>query len=209
MLKIRGLTRPGLEPFDFDLEDGEAVALTGPSGAGKTILLRAIADLDPNDGSAALDEAERGDMPAPDWRRLVIYMAAESAWWADKVADHFDDADAVRSLLPALKLPEEALNWNVIRLSTGEKQRLALARVLERAPRVMLLDEPTSGLDAEATRAVEAALKERLEAGASILFVSHDREQMRRFAGRRLRVEAGLVREDGPSPEGYGPQGGP
>ena len=198
MLKIRGLTRPGLEPFDLDLEDGEAVALTGPSGAGKTILLRAIADLDPSDGSAALDEAERGDMPAPDWRRLVTYMAAEPAWWADKVADHFDDSDTVKKFLPALKLPEEAMNWNVTRLSTGEKQRLALARVLERAPRVMLLDEPTSGLDAEATRAVEAALQERLAAGASILFVSHDREQMRRLAGRRLLIEAGLVREGGP-----------
>ncbi len=77
MLRIRGLTRPGLEPFDFDLPPGEAVAMLGPSGAGKTLLLRAIADLDPKDGACALGAEQREDMAAPDWRRLVTYMAAE------------------------------------------------------------------------------------------------------------------------------------
>ena len=195
MLRIRGLTRPGLEPFDFDLPPGEAVAMFGPSGAGKTLLLRAIADLDPNDGTCALGDKLRDDMPAPDWRRLVSYMAAEPGWWGDRVGDHFADADAGRKLLPPLKLPEDAMGWTLARLSTGEKQRLALARVLERAPRVMLLDEPTSGLDADTTRAVEAVLSARLDDGAALLFVTHDIEQGKRLARRALFVDAGKVQE--------------
>ncbi len=195
MLRIRGLTRPGLEPFDFDLPPGEAVAMFGPSGAGKTLLLRAIADLDPNDGTCALGDELRDDMPAPDWRRLVTYMAAEPGWWGDRVGDHFADPDGCRKLLPPLKLPEDAMGWALARLSTGEKQRLALARVLERAPRVMLLDEPTSGLDADTTRAVEAVLGARLGDGAAMLFVTHDIEQGKRLAKRALYVDAGKVRQ--------------
>ncbi len=195
MLRIRGLSRPGLEPFDFDLSRGEAVALFGPSGAGKTLLLRAIADLDPNGGACALGDARRDDMAAPDWRRLVTYMAAEAGWWSDRVGDHFEDPGASRELLPPLKLPEDAMGWDLARLSTGEKQRLALARVLERSPSVMLLDEPTSGLDADTTRAVEAVLNARLGEGTALLFVTHDIEQGKRLARRALFIEAGKVRE--------------
>ncbi len=167
----------------------------GPSGAGKTLLLRAIADLDPNDGACALGDTRRDDMPAPDWRRLVTYMAAAPGWWGDRVGDHFADPDNSRKLLPPLKLPEDAMGWALARLSTGEKQRLALARVLERAPRVMLLDEPTSGLDADTTRAVEAVLTARLGDGAALLFVTHDIEQGKRLAKRALFVDAGKVRQ--------------
>lgn len=167
----------------------------GPSGAGKTLLLRAIADLDPNDGDCALGDELRDDMAAPDWRRLVSYMAAEPGWWGDRVGEHFADPGAGRKLLPPLKLPEDAMGWTLARLSTGEKQRLALARVLERAPRVMLLDEPTSGLDADTTRAVEAVLTARLDDGAALLFVTHDIEQGKRLARRALFVDAGKVRE--------------
>jgi len=59
MLAVRNLTRPGLEPTSFELAAGECVALRGPSGAGKTLLLRALADLDPNEGEVALDGTPR------------------------------------------------------------------------------------------------------------------------------------------------------
>lgn len=195
MLKIRGLTRFGLEPFDFDLAEGEAVALLGPSGSGKTLLLRAIADLDPNEGSVRLDGLARESMPAPAWRRLVMYMPAEPGWWSERVRDHFPDPDAARALLPRLLLPEDALEWAVARLSTGERQRLGLLRLLTRSPKVMLLDEPTSGLDAKAAKAVEAVLRERLKAGASLVFVTHDERQARRLGRRCLRAHAGALEE--------------
>jgi phosphate-transporting ATPase len=196
MLEIRGLTRFGLEPLDFDLEDGEAVAILGPSGSGKTLLLRAIADLDPNEGSIRLDGGRRERMPGPAWRRLVMYLPTEPGWWSERVCDHFEDLEAARTLLARLRLPDDALDWAVARLSTGERQRLALLRLLTRNPKVMLLDEPTSGLDPEAAEAVEEILRDRLGNGVSLLFVTHDQAQARRLGRRWLRTRAGRVTEE-------------
>ncbi len=195
MLKVRGLTRPGLGPIDLDLAEGECVALTGPSGVGKTLLLRAIADLDPNDGQVMLKGEAREETPAPEWRRRVSYFAAESGWWEDTVAAHFADAEAARRLLPALGLGPQALNWRVDHLSTGERQRLALVRLLIQSPPVLLLDEPTSALDADTAKAVETVIKKRCEDGAAVLIVTHDGEQMKRLTGRRLHMKNGRLRE--------------
>lgn len=195
MLRVRGLAFIGVGPVDFDLERGECVALTGPSGSGKTLLLRALADLDPNEGRVTLDGAARERFPAPRWRRLVGYLPVESGWWADMVGDHFPDRQAAAELTAALGLPAKALDWPVARLSTGERQRLALARALIQAPKVLLLDEPTSGLDGQATERVEALLRARLAAGTAILLATHDRGQAARMARRLLRLEGGRVTE--------------
>lgn len=195
MLRVRGLAFIGVDQVDFDLERGECVALTGPSGSGKTLLLRALADLDPNEGRVTLDGAARERFPAPRWRRLVGYLPVESGWWADLVGDHFPDREAAAELATALGLPAKALDWPVARLSTGERQRLALARALIQAPKVLLLDEPTSGLDGQATERVEALLRARLAAGTAILLATHDRGQAARMARRLLRLEGGRVTE--------------
>jgi len=195
VLSIQGLTRPGIKPFSLELNAGECVALTGPSGSGKTLLLRAIADLDPNRGSVFLDRVSRDDIDAPAWRRSVGYLAAESGWWADAVGTHFADHDQAAALLPELGIVADALAWPVARLSTGERQRLAFARLALVSPKVMLLDEPTSGLDAEAVDMMEAILSQRLAAGAAILLVTHAAEQARRLATRHLRMTDGMVAE--------------
>jgi putative ABC transport system ATP-binding protein len=189
------LRRSNLAPVSFDLAAGECVAVRGPSGSGKTLLLRAIADLDPNEGAVSLDGRPRDAMPAYLWRRRVVYVPAESGWWADLVAAHFRDWSAAAPLLAPLALPEDCGRWPVLRLSTGERQRLALIRALALAPRVLLLDEPTSGLDPDAVLAVERLIAERLRAGAGALWVTHDADQARRVAARRLVVDAGRVTE--------------
>lgn len=197
MLTVRNLAVPGLAPFDLDVGAGECVALTGPSGSGKTLVLRALADLDPNEGEVALDGEPRAAVAAPDWRRRVAYLAAEPGWWEDIVGAHFPDGERVLSLLSALGLAVKLLDQPVATVSTGERQRLALIRVLLLEPRVLLLDEPTSGLDDAAAGRVEAVLAERLESGAAILLVTHDTAGLAgRLAHRRLRIGGGRLGPD-------------
>lgn len=193
VLKIRGLVRPGLEPVDLDVDAGECVAVSGPSGAGKSLMLRAIVDLDPNDGDVTFDGDSRMAMPAPDWRHRVVYVPAEAGWWADRVADHFPDAAIAAPLVTRLGLPAAALDWEVARLSTGEKQRLALARALVRSPDALLLDEPTSGLDPETAVIVESMIHERVADGIAVLIVTHDAKQASRLAERRFRMDKGKL----------------
>jgi phosphate-transporting ATPase len=198
LLSVRGLARPGLQPLAFDLAEGECLAVRGPSGAGKTLLLRALADLDPNEGELRLDDCAREAMPAPRWRRLVTYLPAEPGWWAETVGAHFADWPAAEPLVEALGLPSACRDWPVLRLSTGERQRLALVRALVQRPRVLLLDEPTAGLDEETRTAVEALIAARLSEGTAALWVTHDAEQARRLARRCLTVEDGRVTEGEP-----------
>lgn len=193
MLTLEAIAARGLAALDLVIGDGECVALSGPSGSGKTVLLRAIADLDPNGGDAVAGQLRRSAAAAPRWRRTVGYLSAEPGWWAERVGDHFEGDPA--ELVEALGLPRAALDWTVRNLSTGERQRLAFARLLTRGPAVLLLDEPTAALDEEAAGRVEGLIKRRLAAGASVLIVTHDEDQAARLGGRRLRIEGGRVIE--------------
>lgn len=171
--------------------------LAGPSGSGKTLLLRAIADLDPHAGRALLDGVEQSELPAPEWRRRVAYLPAESHWWAERVDAHFLTWDP--ALLERLGFAPDVLDWEVARLSSGERQRLALARVLALGPRVLLLDEPTANLDRGNRERVEALVAAYLDEHAALaLWVSHDPEQARRVGTCHWRLSQGTLIEGEP-----------
>ena len=192
-LKIESLRFQGRGPYDLAVESGECVGLSGPSGAGKTLLLRSIADLDPHEGRVFLDDVDSLAVDAPSWRRAVGLLPAESQWWWDTVGPHFPAVDLER--LKALGFGEEVLGWEVSRLSTGERQRLALLRLLVNRPRALLLDEPTAALDPASAGQVEALIEDyRREADASVLWVSHDPAQAERVADRRYEISEGPLR---------------
>ncbi|MGZ5183226.1 MAG: ABC transporter ATP-binding protein [Ramlibacter sp.] len=204
-LAVRGLRSRFGGPFSFDLQAGECIAIQGPSGAGKSVLLRMLADLDPHEGEALLDGCAAGAMPAPAWRARVVYQAAEPAWWEPTAGGHFHahERGFVDGALAALGLDAAILDADIERLSTGERQRLALVRSLARRPAVLLLDEPTAALDPASVARVEALLRASLGGGMAMLIVTHAVEQAQRLAGRIFRLEGGRL-VDGSSP-GAGP----
>ena len=178
-------------PFDLELGAGECLAITGPSGSGKSLFLRMVADLDPNQGEVFLDGVERRTLPAPAWRRKVVYSAAEPGWWHERVADHFpgEAMGFARAMAPRLALDPALLDGQVVQLSTGERQRAALIRALALQSPVLLLDEATGALDEDSTVLVENVLRERLADGVTIAMVTHSAAQAARLGHRHLRME--------------------
>src|SRR5438477_8102984 len=96
-LSVESLSRLHVRA-SFELNSGECIALQGASGSGKTMLMRAIADLDPNEGTVKLDGVLRESVPGPVWRRQVTYLASEPGWWADTVQEHFANWDNAQPL---------------------------------------------------------------------------------------------------------------
>jgi UDP-glucose/iron transport system ATP-binding protein len=194
-LVVKELRSEFAGPFDLKLGAGACAAITGPSGSGKSLFLRMIADLDPNQGEVWLNGTERNSIPAPEWRRKATYVSAESGWWADTVIEHFarSKRSEAAGLAARLGLHADLLDAPIARLSTGEKQRLALVRALLQCPPVLLLDEPTGPLDEESVTRVEALLRERMATGISILLVTHDANQAERLGDQRYRMAAGRL----------------
>ncbi len=197
LLELVALKNQLFGPVSFAVGAGECVAIMGPSGCGKTVLLRAISDLDPNDGDVLLERMSRNAMPAPQWRANVAMVPAESGWWTDNAIDHFKRGD--RELIARLGLQPAALDWPIARLSSGERQRLAIARAIETGPSVLLLDEPAAMLDEANTGALEAVLGEHLQSGGAIVLVTHDAGQAQRIGNRLVKLQAGQVTSDQPT----------
>jgi len=182
----------GLEPIDLSVDAGECIALGGPSGCGKSLLLRAIADLDPHEGDASIEQCRQSQTAPPKWRRQAGLLGAESHWWADRVGDHLPHPDP--DLLATLGFSEASLEWEISRLSSGERQRLGLIRLLLGQPKVLLLDEPTANLDQASIGRVELLIRDYLrQHNAAALWVSHDPQQRQRIGDRGFQFESGRL----------------
>jgi molybdate transport system ATP-binding protein len=195
---------------DLTVEEGETVALVGPSGAGKTTFLRVIAGLlNPAEGFVSVDDlvlldTERRIDVAPEHRR-VGYLFQEYALFP-----HLDVSGNVRfgagrrdvgALLGRFHIGHLA-HARVGELSGGERQRVALARALAREPALLLLDEPLSALDAHTRTGVRAELRELLDGlGLPTILVTHDFEDAATLADRVGVVSEGRVLQLGPPTE--------
>ena len=198
-LKVQDLRIHDVGPVSFDVVAGGCVGISGPSGAGKSLLLRAIADMEPHEGLVFLDGQSQDTTAAPDWRRQVALLPAESVWWFDSVGEHFPAPDTVD--FRQMGFDRKILAWPVSRLSSGERQRLALLRLMQNRPGVLLLDEPTANLDEENAARVEQHMQAyRQETGAVIVWVGHQKVQLLRMADRILAIDHGRLIDGGHAP---------
>ncbi len=191
-LSIKALAGPGFGPIDLEIDAGQCVCLSGPSGAGKTRLLRSIVDLDEHQGRALVNGKIASSMSGPRWRQRVGLLPAHSHWWFETVAEHLPEA--APAALEALGFDKGVLDKPVTRLSTGEQQRLALIRLITNKPEVLLLDEPTASLDRGNVARVESLVTQyRLRHNVAVLWVSHNEEQIKRVASRQLKIDQGQL----------------
>jgi putative ABC transport system ATP-binding protein len=207
LLEARGLGRRvasrwiwrGLE---LKIAAGERVAVAGPSGAGKTLLLRALAGLDVLDeGVIEFEGRSLRSQPMPRYRTRVAYLAQRPTLIEGTVEDNlrlpfglavhggrtFPDADA-RRVLERFGRGEPFLRQRTTGLSGGEGQLVAVVRVLLTEPTVLLLDEPTASLDEAAAAAVEDLVGAWLAGAAerAVVWTSHQRSQLVRMAERSV-----------------------
>ena len=183
---------------------GDRIAVTGPSGSGKSLFLRALAGLDPLEGGdVLLDGRSQAQWAMPVYRSRVMYLPQRPAFGTGSVLEElrrpfglkvhaqqtFRQADAEEWLIN-MGRPVSFLELDVSTRSGGEGQLLAVIRALLLKPSVLLLDEATASLDPEATRATEHLFSEWCAAipGRALVWVSHDPAQRRRVADREFPV---------------------
>ena len=198
LLTLNHIAVAPLGAFSASVAAGDIIALTGESGSGKSRLLQAIADMLPHDGSAAFNDTPCESMPPTQWRQKVMLLPGRIEWWFDTAGEHFPAGTPDSRQLSALNLPEKHLSQPVSELSTGQKQRLALLRVICRQPAVLLLDEPTANLDQKNTGAVEQLISAwASQPERAVIWCTHDPAQRQRIANRHWLVENSEVKETG------------
>ena len=213
-LSIRKLTlsRGGatvLRDISIDVPAGELLVVIGPSGSGKSSLLRCINRLnDIDSGTITLDGQSIYDLPVTELRRKVGMMFQKTAPFEGSVADNIAfgallqgqslSCDEILGLMQQVSLEVELADKPASDLSGGQEQRLAIARALALNPSLLLLDEPTSSLDPIATNHVEDSLMRlREQTNLTMIWVSHSIEQARRIGSRVLLLDGGrIIRED-------------
>ncbi len=206
--EYRGGVR-AVSDLSLDVPDGELMVLVGPSGGGKTTVLRMIAGLEaPTRGEIVIGGRPADGLPPKD--RDVAMVFQDYALYP-----HLTAAANLRFALKMRRVPREeirrrieavadvlsirdALDRRPHALSGGQQQRVALGRAMVREPAVFLLDEPLSNLDAQLRRSMRAeirSLQKRL--GATMIWVTHDRDEALALADRVAVIRAGRLEQSG------------
>jgi oligopeptide/dipeptide ABC transporter ATP-binding protein len=212
-----------LEGVSFDIGAGDAIAIVGESGCGKTTLGRLMLKLtEPTEGSIAFDGAPLGDLGGEALRafrrqaqlvfqnpfdalnpRFTIYRAVAEPLLNAGI-DKAEHMDRVAAAFRRVHLPDldRYLDKYPHQLSGGQLQRVVLARALVLAPRFLVADEPVSMLDVSVRAGILALMREVREAmGLSAVYISHDLALVKYLCERTLVMYLGRIVEDGPTDE--------
>lgn len=193
-----------VEDVSFEIRIGEVLAVVGPSGSGKSSLLRLLNRLDePTSGTVFLEDVDYRRIPPRELRREVGMVTQRAFLFPGTVSDNVSFGPRQRGETFSQQQAEELLirvglagygTRDAANLSGGEAQRVSLARALANSPKVLLLDEPTSALD-EATKAgVESLILDIIgERRLTCVMVTHDMAQAARMADRVMMLERGRV----------------
>ena len=178
-----------LEGISLSIKEGEHLTITGPSGSGKSSLLKLLAALvSPSSGQLFYQGQELGDLDPVAYRREVSYCFQQPVLFGQTVRDNvafpFEirqipfDQERVLTALARLNLGPEFLEKPIKDLSGGEKQRVALVRNLLFEPKVLLLDEVSSGLDEKTKILLRTFLKDLHQEGVTLIEVTHDQQEI-------------------------------
>lgn len=208
-LTIKYNTRPVILELSAAISEGELVSLLGPSGVGKTTILKTIAGLLPPASGAICINGERIDHLAAEKRDVVLIFQKPLLF---PFLDVFDNigfglkmAKTPRSMakkridrIMQITGLEKLKNRRIHQLSGGQQQRVALARGLVLEPSVLLLDEPLSSLDAELRRQMrELICTVQSQTGTTMLFVTHDQSEALAISDRIYLLLDGRLRQSG------------
>jgi len=207
-----GTVRRLLDDVSFAVGEGSVFVVVGPSGSGKSSLLRCLNRLsEPTHGNVTLDGVDVSRLPVRELRRRAGMVFQHPTLFPGTIADNVlygplvrdalpeDPAAFVRQQLELVGLPADWVEHPVDDLSGGEAQRVALARALANDPDVLLLDEPTAALDRGAAGRIEHLLLDlAARTGLTYVWVTHDLDQARRVGDSGLVLVDGRVVERGP-----------
>jgi putative ABC transport system ATP-binding protein len=197
-----------VQEVNFEVRIGEVLAIVGPSGSGKSSLLRLLNRLDePTSGTVFVQGTDYRQLAPREVRRKLGVVTQRPLLFPGTVANNlrFGPAqhreslsqDTIEELLTRVGLKGYAAR-DVANLSGGEAQRVSVARTLANHPLVLLLDEPTSALDETSKAEVESLLREIVrDHGLTCILVTHDTAQAARLAGRALLLESGRIARAG------------
>ena len=202
-----------LQDVSFEAFPGDRLALVGPSGAGKTSLLRLLNRLsEPTQGEIYLGSKEIRQIPVLQLRQQVTLVLQESKLLGMTVQEALTYPLRLRGVpraeiqqrlsigLEQLRIPSEWLDRNELQLSVGQRQLVAIARALLAQPKVLLLDEPTSALDAGRSTQVLKVLMDWADAHKTVIvMVNHQLDVAAQFCTRMLHLQQGRLIQDLPS----------